>query len=72
MTEIFTAKTVDEAKALAAKKFGKDIRAIQFEIVDEGKKGVFGTPLFFPPFRIPKYKAAPPRHPARRKGSRRS
>ena len=25
MTEIFTAKTVDEAKALAAKKFGKDI-----------------------------------------------
>ncbi|MBR4628477.1 MAG: protein jag [Ruminococcus sp.] len=42
MTEIFTAKTVDEAKALAAKKFGKDIRAIQFEIVDEGKKGVFG------------------------------
>ena len=42
MTEIFTAKTVDEAKALAAKKFGKDIRAIQFEILDEGKKGVFG------------------------------
>jgi len=42
MTEIFTAKTVDEAKALAAKKFGKDIRAIQFEVIDEGKKGVFG------------------------------
>ena len=42
MTEIFTAKSVDEAKALAAKKFGKDIRAIRFEIIDEGKKGVFG------------------------------
>jgi len=42
MTEIFTAKTVEEAKALAAKKFGKDIRAIQFEVIEEGKKGVFG------------------------------
>ena len=42
MTEIFTAKTVEEAKALAAKKFGKDISEIRFEIVEEGKKGVFG------------------------------
>ena len=38
MTEKFTAKTVDEAKALAAKKFGKSISEIKFEILDEGKK----------------------------------
>jgi len=43
MTEIFTAKTVDEAKDLAAKKFGKDKKLIKFEILDEGKKGgLFG------------------------------
>lgn len=42
MTEIFTAKTVEEAKALAAAKFGKDVRAIKFEIIDEGKKGFLG------------------------------
>ncbi|MCQ2468572.1 MAG: KH domain-containing protein [Ruminococcus sp.] len=41
MTENFTAKSVDEAKALAAKKFGKNISEIKFEIVDEGKKGGF-------------------------------
>lgn len=42
MTEIFTARTVEEAKALAAKKFGKKENEIKFEIVDEGKKGLFG------------------------------
>ena len=42
MTEIFTAKSVEEAKALAAAKFGKDIKSIKFEIIDEGKKGFFG------------------------------
>lgn len=42
MTEIFKAATVEEAKALAAKKFGKDIRNIKFEIIEEGKKGLFG------------------------------
>ena len=42
MTEIFTAKTVDEAKALAAAKFGTDIKSIRFEILDEGKKGFLG------------------------------
>lgn len=42
MTEIFTARSVDEAKELAAKKFGKNISEIKFEIVDEGKKGLFG------------------------------
>lgn len=42
MTEIFKAATVDEAKAEAAKKFGRDISLIKFEIIEEGKKGVFG------------------------------
>lgn len=42
MTEIFTARSVDEAKELAAKKFGKKISEIKFEILDEGKKGLFG------------------------------
>ena len=42
MTEIFTARCVDEAKELAAKKFGKKISEIRFEIIDEGKKGLFG------------------------------
>ena len=42
MTEKFTAKTVEEAKALAAKKFGKSISEIKFEILEEGKKGILG------------------------------
>lgn len=42
MTEIFTARSVEEAKDLAAKKFGKKISEIRFEIIDEGKKGLFG------------------------------
>lgn len=42
MTEIFTARTVDEAKALAAAKFGKNISEIKFEVLDEGKKGFLG------------------------------
>ena len=42
MTEIFTARSVEEAKDLAAKKFGKKISEISFEIIDEGKKGIFG------------------------------
>ena len=42
MTEIFTAKTIEEAKALAAKKFGKSEKEIRFEIIEEGKKGILG------------------------------
>lgn len=42
MTEIFTAKTVDEAKKLAAAKFGKNINNIDFEILEEPKKGFMG------------------------------
>ncbi len=42
MTEIFTAKTIEEAKALAAEKFGKKVDEIKFEIIEEGKKGFLG------------------------------
>lgn len=42
MTEVFKAPTVDEAKAKAAKKFGKDIKNIKFEVLEEGSKGFFG------------------------------
>lgn len=42
MTEIFTAKTVDEAKALAVKKFGKRASEIRFEVLEEGRKGFLG------------------------------
>lgn len=42
MTEVFTAKTVEEAKAMAVKKFGKKAGEIKFEVIDEGKKGFFG------------------------------
>ncbi|MBR6070703.1 MAG: protein jag [Ruminococcus sp.] len=41
MTEIFTAKTVEEAKNLAAQKFGKSVSDIRFEVLEEGKKGGF-------------------------------
>lgn len=42
MTEIFTAKTIEEAKELAAKKFGKKISEITFKIIEEPKKGFLG------------------------------
>ncbi len=42
MTEVFKAASVDEAKAKAAKKFGKDIKNIKFEIIEEGSKGFLG------------------------------
>jgi spoIIIJ-associated protein len=42
MTELFTAKTVEEAKALAVQKFGKNESEIKFEIINEGKKGFLG------------------------------
>lgn len=42
MTEIFTARSVDEAKEMAAKKFGVKISEIRFEVLDEGKKGFLG------------------------------
>lgn len=42
MTEIFTAKTVDEAKALAVRKFGRRASEIRFEVLEEGRKGFLG------------------------------
>lgn len=42
MTELFTAKTVEEAKALAVQKFGKSESEIKFEVINEGKKGFLG------------------------------
>jgi spoIIIJ-associated protein len=42
MTEIFTAKTIEEAKQLAAAKFGKSVSEITFEVIEEGKKGFLG------------------------------
>lgn len=42
MTEIFTAKTVEEAKELAAKKFGAPVSDITFEVIEEPKKGFLG------------------------------
>lgn len=43
MTEIFIAKTVEEAKRLAVEKFGKDINEINFEVIEEPKKGFLGV-----------------------------
>ena len=42
MTEIFKAKTIDEAKKLASKKFGVSADEISFNIIKEPKKGFFG------------------------------
>ncbi|MDE5737705.1 MAG: Jag N-terminal domain-containing protein [Oscillospiraceae bacterium] len=41
MTQIFTARTVEDAKALASRTFGADEEEIQFEILEEPKKGLF-------------------------------
>ncbi len=42
MTEIFTAKTVEEAKELAVRHFGAAPEEITFEVLEEAKKGFFG------------------------------
>ncbi len=42
MTELFTARTVEEAKALAVKHFGVLPSEIQFEVIEEPRKGIFG------------------------------
>lgn len=42
MKEIFTAKTVDEAKKLAGESFGVDIEEIKFNVLEEPKKSLFG------------------------------
>ena len=42
MEKIFTAKTVDEAKLLAAQEFGVSADEIDFEILEQPRKGLFG------------------------------
>ncbi|MBR0484862.1 MAG: Jag N-terminal domain-containing protein [Oscillospiraceae bacterium] len=42
MTQIFNAKTVEDAKELAARTFGVSENEIQFEILEEPKRGLFG------------------------------
>lgn len=42
MEKEFTAKTVDEAKALAAQEFGASVDDIEFEILEQPRKGLFG------------------------------
>lgn len=42
MTEIYIGKTVEEAKALACKEFKVDMSKINFEVLEEPKKGFFG------------------------------
>lgn len=42
MTEIFSAKSVDDAKAMAAEKFNADVSEITFTVIEEPKKNLFG------------------------------
>lgn len=42
MEKEFTAKTVDEAKALAAHEYGVSVDEIEFEILEQPRKGLFG------------------------------
>ena len=42
MEKIFTAKTIDEAKALAAQEFGVAADEIEFEILEQPRKTLFG------------------------------
>ncbi len=42
MEKEFTAKTVEEAKALAAQEYGVSVDEIEFEILEQPRKGLFG------------------------------
>ncbi len=42
MKKIFTAKTIEDAKILASKEFGIDENLINFKVIKEPKKGLFG------------------------------
>ncbi|MBR1862982.1 MAG: protein jag [Ruminococcus sp.] len=42
MKQTFTASTVEEARALAAKEFGVSEEKITFTVIEEPKKGIFG------------------------------
>ncbi len=70
MTEVFKAASVDEAKAKAAKKFGKDIKNIKFEIIEEGSKGFLGfgkkEAVVKATYEAPAAAAAAPKAPAKK------
>lgn len=40
--QVFTAKSIEEAKAMAAKEFGRSESEISFTVIEEPKKGLFG------------------------------
>lgn len=40
--KVFTAKSIEEAKAMAAREFGAEESAISFTVLEEPKKGLFG------------------------------
>ena len=40
--KIFTAKSIDEAKAMAAAEYGTNENKITFTVIEEPKKGLFG------------------------------
>lgn len=40
--QVFTAKSIEEAKAMAAKEFGAEESRIAFTVIEEPKKGLFG------------------------------
>ncbi len=42
MKQVFTAKSIDEAKAMAVKEFGAEESKIRFTVIEEPKKGLFG------------------------------
>lgn len=42
MKQVFTAKSIDEAKAMAAAEFGVEESKIAFNVIEEPKKGLFG------------------------------
>lgn len=42
MEKEFSAKTIDEAKALAAEEFGVSVDEIEFDILEQPRKGLFG------------------------------
>lgn len=42
MKQVFTAKTIEEAKAMAAAEFGVEESRISFNVIEEPKKGLFG------------------------------
>jgi spoIIIJ-associated protein len=42
MKQVFTAKSIDEAKAMAAAEFGVEESKLAFNVIEEPKKGLFG------------------------------